>query len=225
MKALSKSRQATVGYVAPFAAFVAVMTAEKALIPNSQLLYPIRFAVVLAVILLVSRRYITWRPSLPFASVGIGIVVFLIWIAPDHLFHYRHFWLFENPLMGMVSRSIEPKLKVAWWFLLIRVLGSVTIVPIAEELFWRGWMMRWWIDTNFESVPLGQYAPGAFWIVALLFASEHGPFWDVGLIAGVIYNWWLVRTRNLADCILAHAVTNAILAAWVLTTGQWQYWL
>ncbi len=202
------------------------MTAEKALIPNSQLLYPIRFAAVLAVILLVSWPYLVHlRPSRPLASIGVGIAVFLIWIAPDRLFHYRHFWLFENSITGAVSSSIAPDLKSAWWFLVIRILGSVALVPIAEELFWRGWLMRWWIDIDFEKVPLGKYSPAAFWIVALLFASEHGPFWEVGLIAGVVYNLWLIRTRNLADCILAHAVTNAILAAWVLVTGEWQYWL
>jgi hypothetical protein len=35
----------------------------------------------------------------------------------------------------------------------------------------------------------------------------------------------MIRTRNLWDCILAHAVTNGILAAWVIGAGQWQYWL
>ena len=74
-------------------------------------------------------------------------------------------------------------------------------------------------------MPLGAYSAGAFWIVALLFASEHGPYWDVGLITGLIYNWWMVRTRNLWDCILAHAVTNACLAAFVIYVNQWQYWL
>jgi CAAX protease family protein len=221
----AKGRHVTAGYIAPFVAFVAVLAVEKALLPNSQLLYPIRFAVALAAILLFSRPYIAWRPSAPLASIGVGIAVFLIWIAPDHLFHYRRFWLFDNPLTGTVSSSIGLDLKNTSWFLPIRILGSVVIVPIAEELFWRGWMMRWLIDSQFEKVPLGKYAPGAFWMVAVLFASEHGPYWEVGLIAGVIYNFWIVRTRNLADCILAHAVTNAILAAWVLTTGEWQYWL
>ena len=127
--------------------------------------------------------------------------------------------------MGTASSSIGTGLKGSWWFLGIRILGSVALVPIVEELFWRGWLMRWLIDVDFEKVPLGKYVPGAFWIVAVLFASEHGPYWEVGLIAGVIYNWWIIRTRNLADCILAHAVTNGILAVWVLATGEWQYWL
>ena len=84
--------------------------------------------------------------------------------------------------------------------------------------------MRWLINTDFDKVPLGKYSPLAFWITALLFASEHGPYWDVGLITGVIYNLWMIRTRSLADCILMHAATNGILSAYVMATGQWQYW-
>jgi hypothetical protein len=101
----------------------------------------------------------------------------------------------------------------------------VLLVPILEELFWRGWLMRWLIHADFQKVPFGKYAPNAFWIVAVLFASEHGAYWDVGLAAGVIYNWWMVRCKNLADCMLAHAVTNAMLSAYVLIAHQWQYWL
>ena len=96
---------------------------------------------------------------------------------------------------------------------MLRSVSSAILVPILEELFWRGWMMRWLIDNDFLKVPLGKYVPSAFWIVAVLFASEHGPYWEVGLAAGIVYNWWIVRTRNLADCILAHGVTNAVLAA------------
>lgn len=219
------SRKATLGYVAPFVTFVAMMALEHSLLPNSQLLYPLRFAVVLAVILIFSRPYLTFRPSAPLSSIAIGIAVFAIWIAPDHLFHYRHFWLFENSITGAAASSIGADLKLTPWFIAIRIAGSALLVPILEELFWRGWLMRWLIDTHFEKVPLGQYAPSAFWLVAILFASEHGPYWEVGLIAGVIYNWWLVRTRNLADCMLAHAVTNAVLGLWVIWTGEWQYWL
>ena len=138
------------------------------------------------------------------------MVVFVIWVAPDVLFGYRHFWLFENSLTGAAVTSLPPQLEIQ------RRLHACCapsparmLVPILEELFWRGWLMRWLIDNDFLKVPLGTYVPSAFWIVALLFASEHGPYWEVGLAAGIIYNWWMIRTRNLADCISAHAVTNA----------------
>jgi CAAX prenyl protease-like protein len=65
----------------------------------------------------------------------------------------------------------------------------------------------------------------AFWVTAALFAAEHGPYWEVGLAAGIIYNWWMIRTRRLGDCILAHTVTNLALGLFVIRSGQWQYWL
>lgn len=219
------SRTATIGYVAPFAAFICLLQLEHAISLPVEILFPLRFLVVLLLLLSVSRPFISLRSSSPLGSIGVGIAVFLIWIGPDILFHYRHHWLFENPLFGSAASSIAPDLRTRAWFMILRVVSTAGLVPILEELFWRGWLMRWLIDPNFQKVPLGKYVPGAFWLVALLFASEHGAYWEVGLVAGVIYNWWMVRCRNLGDCILAHAVTNALLAAYVLKAGQWQYWL
>jgi CAAX prenyl protease-like protein len=218
-------RSATLAYVAPFVAFVLVMAVEQALLPHSQILYPLRFLIVAAVLLFFSRPYLRLRPKQPLASIAIGVAVFLLWIAPDQIFGYRQSWLFHNAITGSALTTIPADMQASFLFLALRIFGSVALVPIIEELFWRGWLMRWLINPHFEKVPLGTYAPAAFWIVAVLFASEHGPYWDVGLIAGVVFNWWMVRTKSLADCILAHAVTNAILAAHVMTSGQWQYWL
>ena len=166
-------------------------------------------------------------PSKPALSILLGIAVFIIWVAPDAIApSWRHTILFDNPFTGHPAGNTPPALKSDPVFVFFRIATSAIAVPVLEELFWRGWLMRWIIDSRkFENVPLGTYAPAAFWVTALLFASEHGPYWDVGLAAGIVYNWWLTRTHNLWDCILAHAVTNGILAAYVIAAGQWQYWL
>lgn len=218
-------RRATAGYIAPFVAFVGIMALERLVPLPSQWLYLARFLIVAALIGALSWPYLSFRPSYPLASVAVGVAVFIIWVAPDVLFGYRHFWLFENALTGAAATTLPPSLKSNIGFMVLRTVSSAMLVPILEELFWRGWMMRWLIDNDFLSVPLGKYVPSAFWIVAVLFASEHGPYWEVGLAAGIAYNWWIIRTRNLADCILCHGVTNAVLAGYVLLTGQWQYWL
>jgi CAAX prenyl protease-like protein len=126
--------------------------------------------------------------------------------------------------MGHPVSTIPPALHRSVPFILLRTAGATVVVPIVEELFWRGWLMRWLVTPKFREIPFGAFTPSAFWIVAVLFASEHGSYWEVGLAAGIVYNWWAVRTRSLADCILAHAVTNGILSAYVLLSGQWQYW-
>ena len=210
----------------PFAAFIAVMVIEKALPIPSGWLYPMRAVATLAVLLLVSRQVIPWQPSAAPASVAVGVAVFVIWVLPDLLWPgFRSHWLFQNTIVGAPNSTLPDALKGHLGFLTIRIFGSVGLVPIIEELFWRGWLMRWLIKPEFLKVPLGAYTHFSFWVTALLFASEHGSYWDVGLLAGIIYNGWLVRTKNLADCILAHAVTNGCLAAYVLARDQWQYWL
>jgi CAAX prenyl protease-like protein len=94
-----------------------------------------------------------------------------------------------------------------------------------EELFWRGWLMRRLIAPEFTKIPLGTYRASSFWTVALLFASEHGPYWDLGLAAGVLFNFWIVRTKSLGDVIVAHATANLCLSVYLIRTGKWEYWL
>jgi len=212
-------------YVAPFAAFIGLMGVEHYLALPPQVFYPIRFLVVAVLLLVLSRPYISLRPSYPVASVLLGLGVFVIWVAPDLLFGYRGSWLFQNSLTGAAASSLAPELRHNVPFLAVRAAGSTLNVPIFEELFWRAWLMRWMINKDFRKVPLGAYQPLAFWLTAALFASEHGAYWEVGLLAGIIYNWWMVRTKSLADCIWAHAVTNGALSVYVLAAGQWQYWL
>jgi CAAX prenyl protease-like protein len=204
--------------------FVGAMTAERTIGLPLEWFYPIRLVLVVALLLIFSRHYISLRPSHPLASIGIGIAVFVIWVAPDILFGYRNHWLFNNTMVGSASNTTSVSLRQNVFFIFLRVASSALLVPLLEEMFWRGWLMRWLISKEFLKVPVGTYRASAFWVVALLFASEHGPYWDVGLLAGIIYNWWIIRTRNLADCFLAHGVTNGILAAYVLAADQWQYW-
>ena len=187
----------------------------------------LRLLVPLAAVAAFSRRVLHGRVSQPLFSVGLGLAVFAIWVGPDVVVPgWRHSILFNNALVGHPAGNTPPAAKSDALFLILRVAVSVIAVPILEELFWRGWLMRWIVDSaDFRRVALGTYAPVAFWITAVLFASEHGSFWDVGLLAGIIYNWWMVRTRNLWDCIVAHAVTNGALAVYVIGADKWQYWL
>ncbi len=151
--------------------------------------------------------------------------MFFLWIAPDVLFpNYRNSIVFSNQILGHVHSSLPPEALHSAWVLAWRTARAVLIVPIAEELFWRGWLLRWLINADFQKVPLGAYSPFAFWITAALFASEHGPYWDVGLVTGVIYNWWMIRSKSVASCVLMHAITNGLLSAYVIVYNQWQYW-
>src|SRR5262245_47912599 len=219
----------TTRYVAPFATFMLfVALAHWLRLPVSPaLLYPVRVVVVATVLMGCSRHLISFRAGSLVGSLLMGIAVFVLWIAPDVLWPaYRGHWLFDNLLVGSAQSSIPHDAKESPIFVAFRVFGSVALVPIVEELFWRGWLMRWLIrPEDFQSIRLGTYTHYSFWITAILFGAEHGSYWDVGLFAGILYNWWMVRTGRLADCIVAHTVTNGLLAAHVLYAGRWEYWL
>ena len=222
----SHLRDPALPYVIPFVLFVAFLALDRYLPFSPETNYAVRFLVVFTVLALFSGQVIIPHFSNFRGSAAVGVALFAIWVAPDVLWPaYRESWLFTNGIVGSPKSSLPEGAKASLTYIIFRVLSSVVNVPVLEELFWRGWFMRWLVSRDFLKVPLGTYTAQSFWLVAVLFASEHGSYWDVGLIAGIVFNWWMMRTKSLADCILAHAVTNACLAGYVLIRGEWQYWL
>ena len=224
-KAGYKTEWAALPYILPFAVFLLFLAIQFILPIPAIAVYSVRDLILAAVLIVFSRHVIQLHSFHRLETVILGVAVFLIWVGPDLIFpNYRHSWVFQNVLFGQLSNPFPEAVLMNPFVLWPRIIQAVVIVPILEELFWRAWLMRWLIAPDFEKVPMGAYRAGAFWIVAVLFASEHGPFWDVGLIAGIAFNWWMVRTRSLGDCILVHAVTNACLCGYVVATHHWQYW-
>ena len=213
-------------YILPFGAFVAFLALDHLLPIDPVFVYPLRAVTVTAVLGVFSRKVIDLRARHVVGSIALGIAVFVIWVGPDVLWPaYRGHWLFQNRITGSVHAEMPAALKSSLLFIVFRAYGCTIMVPIFEELFWRGWLARWLIDSeDFRRIPLGAYTIFSFWIGSILFASEHGPYWEVGLLAGVAYNAWLRRTRSLGDAILTHAVTNGCLSAYVLAADKWQYW-
>jgi len=219
-------RHPAAAYAAPFACFILCL----ALLPKLPLTPRAQLAVWLAAgfgaVSLFSRQVLDFRLRAPAISVAVGAAVFIVWVAPDLLFPaLRSHWLFSNALLGSPAASLSPAALGDPAVLAMRTARAVLLVPVVEELFWRGFLMRWLEHHDFGKVPLGSWEPRAFWTTAALFALEHGSYWDVGFLAGAAYNAWMVRTKSLGDLILAHAVTNACLAAYVLWTQRYEYWL
>lgn len=213
-------------YVLPFAVFAGFLILQ----PYNPLPGPVEQAVRVAVLALTlwlfSRKVVDFRLAAPGKTIAFGVAVFALWILPDLLFPgYRAHWLFTNSVTGAVQSSIPPADLRSPLVLLFRTARAALLVPIIEELFWRGFLLRWLEKPEFEAIPFGSYAPKAFLLTALLFASEHGPYWDVGLLAGAAYNYWAIHTKRLGDCILAHGVTNLCLSLYTIATGKWEYWM
>lgn len=217
----------TIAWVGPFALFMALL----AVMPKLPIAQPwesiVRVTLITASLWLWSRDVlVTLHVRHAFASIGVGVLVFAVWVAPDLLVSgWREHWLLQNALTGQLRTTIPPDAFADPLVTGLRFARAALLVPVLEELFWRGWLPRWMADADWRTVPLGSYTRVAFLGTALLFAAEHGPYWDVGLAAGLLYNAWMWRTRSLGDLILAHAVTNGCLSAFVLFTGRYEYWM
>jgi hypothetical protein len=83
--------------------------------------------------------------------------------------------------------------------------------------------MRWLIKEDFTSVPMGTYQPLSFWITTACFAAVHGAEWPLGVVVGLLYGVWFVRTKSLGSVMLAHGVTNLLLALYCLIANDWHF--
>jgi CAAX prenyl protease-like protein len=122
-----------------------------------------------------------------------------------------------NPLEELAD---EPGWK--YTFLAVRFLGLVVVVPLIEEFFLRGFVMRFVIDADWWKVPFGTLTPlaiAAGTVVPMLLHPGElfaAAVWFT-LITGLMF-----VTRSIWDCVVAHSVTNALLGVWVVTTGDWK---
>lgn len=221
------ARYPVLQWVGPFAVFMALLVAAPYLPFGQPWESIVRVAVIIAALVYFSAPLIrTFRIEHAAGSVALGIAVCALWVAPDLLFPgWRGHWLFQNGITGTITTSIDPKDLTDPLVLTLRIVRATLLVPILEELFWRGWLPRWIVNPDWQKVPLGTYTTMAFVASAALFALEHGPYWEVGLLCGLIYNWWFWKTKSLGDIVLVHAVTNGALSAFVFATGKYEYWM
>jgi CAAX prenyl protease-like protein len=158
-------------------------------------------------------------PAKPLLTVGIGLLALILWIAPQEWLHLAKRWEGFNPaFFGETGWRYGLNLGT-------RFLRLVVVVPLLEEIFWRGFLLRYLVDEDFSRVPMGAFSWRSFIIVALGFCFEHSmPDWPAAFLTGALYNLVAYRTRSLSSCVLAHAVTNALLGLYVLHTRQWGFW-
>jgi CAAX prenyl protease-like protein len=139
----------------------------------------------------------------------------LIWMLGAH---------FLLPPSGMPEKlaAAPAGLRVLW--IADRIAGSVLIVPIAEELAYRGYLMRRLVNADFESVPFHAVGWLALSVTAIVFGLAHGALWLPGIVAGLAYGLLVVRRGHLGEAVAAHALTNALIAVSALQWGQWELW-
>lgn len=228
---MSAVRPDRAAYLAPFVVFLAFLFLSEAVTKIGDgyahwafsqpryWIFPLQ-TFVCAALLWSLRKRIELRPlaGFGFATV-IGLLALGIWISPQAVFGY--------PLR---TDGFRPDFFAAtgwpyWINLTLRLLRMAVIVPFVEELFWRGFLLRFLVRENFADVPFGTFTWRSFLISSFAFCLEHQPSdWPAAVLTGALFNLVAYRTRSLAACVFTHAVTNLALAFYILRTGQWGFW-
>lgn len=205
----------TAAYLMPLLAILAAGTFASAISSGFEFFYPLRLIAGLWMLARYRRTLSTidWRWT--WRGPAVGALVFLVWVIAAH-------FLLPQSAMPAKLATVPAALREFW--ILSRIAGSVLIVPIAEELAYRGYLMRRLADSDFESVPFHSVRWPALTVTAIVFGLAHGALWLPGIAAGLAYGLILVRRGRIGEAVAAHVTTNALVAASVLGAGQWQLW-
>ncbi len=219
VKTGSHESDSTVAYLSPLMALLVTILVTRVLTIGFDWLYPLRVLVTIVVIWLFwsgKIKRFRFANFISGSAIGIGVLVFIVLVGID--------WATGDSEKGsVITDSLKeiPAGFAAIW-LIFRIVGTIITVPIAEELAFRGYILRRFISINFDKIPL-RFTWFSFLLSSLLFGVMHGR-WVVGFVAGMFYAWAMYRRGKVGDAIIAHATTNALIAMHVLILGKWNYW-
>jgi exosortase E/protease (VPEID-CTERM system) len=203
-------------YLAPLLATIGVAMLTAPFSSGFEAAYPLQVLITGLALWWYRDRIGATLINFSWTGVTIGALCFGIWVLlarPDHV---------SNLAFGAHLKSLPSWMLGGW--VIARIAGAVITVPLAEELAFRGYLQRKLIAPDFTAVPFDQFTWASFAITSTAFGLLHQS-WIAGICAGMLFAFAVYRRGRLADAILAHAVANALLAAYILTTGNWSLWL
>jgi CAAX prenyl protease-like protein len=209
-----------------FIGFLALIAALRKIDNNIWLtnceywVYPLQTIVCGALLIRFWAEYAIERPKRVILGVIVGIVVFVLWISPQAFLGFAPRPDGFNPISMFGGQSLP-----YWPSVFFRFVRLVVVVPLVEEIFWRGFLLRYLIDEKFDRVPFDTFSWLSFSVVAVAFGFSHAqPDWVAAVITGMLYNWVAYSTKSLFTCVLTHATTNLLLGLWIMRTEQWGFW-
>ena len=177
----------------------------------------------------------TYRAHFPIRfsrlAVGVGVLGIFVWIGLTSLD-------IEQRLMALVGFPSEVVARAAFrpyfeiqstgqlvLFLFLRFTLLSMIVPMLEELFLRGWLVRWVEDADgWHKVSLTKLAFGAIATATVYGVLTHPSEAIAAAVWFSLVTWLMLRRGNVWDCVLAHGVTNFLLGVYVMWFEEWHLW-
>jgi exosortase E/protease (VPEID-CTERM system) len=205
----------TAVYLVPLLAILTAGVLSHAMSGRFETLYPLRLIAAAAALTIYGRDLVRLDWTFSWRGPLVGALVFVGWAAAAYA-------LLPHTGMPDALTALAPLARTVW--ISSRALAAIVTVPIAEELAYRGYLMRRFGRADFESLPYRSVGWPAMVGAAVLFGAGHGTLWLPGIAAGAAYGWLVVRYGRLGEAVAAHATTNALIVIGVLAGNQWQLW-
>jgi CAAX prenyl protease-like protein len=242
----------TRAHVTPFAVFMAFMLVLPLVVAMigwdhpaapwwrqdpAHFIYPVQTLAVLGILWFYRRSYTfnwSWKWSL--AAIPAGAIGIFFWLLPT--MSYDMLGL-EGKTTGILSwlgvdaraDGFDPSVfenPAAWWAaVLLRFLRAVVVVSLVEEIFWRGFLMRFIHEQEGDCwrQPFGRASWKSYLIVTGLFMLAHAPVDYSGAFVYGSLTWLLcVWSKNLGACVIMHAVANLLMGLYIMQTGKYGLW-
>jgi hypothetical protein len=229
-------------FVLPFAVYVLVGTFEPTpempggakiglQIPyrDYPIVYLLKIGLTVATMVFVGPGYRRFSPRVTLLGLLVGLVGAGVWIGIAKLQLEQRLLapLGLGRFLDLGRRSeFNPLAEIdcaawAWTFLGMRLLGLAAVVPVIEEFFLRGFVMRFLVDGRWWEVPVGQVNRMAAIAGTLIPVLFHPAELFAAAVWFSMVTWLMVRTKSIWDCVAAHALTNLILGFYVTVSGDW----
>lgn len=200
------TQDSSAALIVPFAAFMGATLLLQTFSLTPDLWYGLK-AVAMAAALSVylpQYRKMDWRPG--WFAVAAGVATGAAWIAANW-----HFGLTGGDATVLAEEM--PNWMLSLWIAL-RFSGTILFVPIVEELFFRGYILRR-IDRGGMAWRLA-----ALLLSSLLFGAFHSRL-VLGGLAGLVFGLLYLRRGRVSDAIYGHAACNAVIALSALISEDW----
>ncbi|MCI5112662.1 MAG: exosortase E/protease, VPEID-CTERM system [Marivita sp.] len=196
---LTEDRSAA--FIVPFLAFMFSGLVVHTFSQTPEVWYGVQVGAMALALWVFRKPVLALTRDIDLIAVGAGVLIGIGWIVTS------------EPAEPYASLAEFGTLALTLWVVL-RVIGTSILVPVVEELFFRGYLFSLIDDGSLLRRGL------AIAITTAGFAALHSrPL--AAAIAGIIFALVLLRRGRLFDAILCHAVANALIAAAALATGQW----
>jgi exosortase E/protease (VPEID-CTERM system) len=211
----SETENPTAAFVMPLLAVLAAATVARATASDFEHFAPLELLAGAGTLTVFWSKLATlnWRWS--WRGPAVGLAVFLVWIAAAH---------YLLPPIGAPYKLSVMAAPWRWGWLASQLGTSVVVTPIVEELAYRGYFMRRLCSKDFESVLYRSVGSFALLVSALAFGLLHSNMWLPATLAGVAFGALIIKRERIGEAVMAHAVSNGLIAATVLGWNQWQFW-